>query len=147
MERRARSDRYQQIYLECLVMPERMESFCNEDSIHARLNPWDYNEDIMDLEDQLKIEFWRVVNTMLTERQAEVLKLMSEGLTQCEIAKKLGVNQSSITKSRNGNNSYKENEDIKIYGGSEKKLKKIIEEDAKILEILAKINEIRNNTW
>jgi len=122
-----------------------MEAFCNEDSISARLNPFEYNENLIELEDQLKKEFWRVVDTLLTPRQREVIHLYADGYTQMEIAKMLNVNQSSITKSLNGNVDYKNGK--KVYGGAKKKINKIIENDDKIKEILNKIVETRNEKW
>lgn len=122
-----------------------MEAFSNEDSICHRLNPFEYNEELLDLEDQLKVEFWRIVNTLLTPRQKEVIKLYADGYTQMEIAKMLNVNQSSITKSLNGNVDYKNGK--KVYGGAKKKINKIIENDDKIKEILTKMATLRNEKW
>src|SRR5271170_434730 len=142
MERRKnRSDHYQYILLETVCSNDMMEAFCNEDSISARLNPFEYDEDLIELEDQLKKEFWRVVDTLLTSRQREVIRLYADGYTQMEIAKMLNVNQSSITKSLNGNVDYKNGK--KIYGGAKKKINKIIQNDEKITEILRKIAEVR----
>lgn len=146
MERRKnRSDHYQYILLETVCSNDMMEAFCNEDSISARLNPFEYNEDLIELEEQLKKEFWRVVDTLLTPRQREVIRLYADGYTQMEIAKMLNVNQSSITKSLNGNVDYKNGK--KIYGGAKKKINKIIQSDEKITEILLKIAEVRENKW
>jgi DNA-binding CsgD family transcriptional regulator len=122
-----------------------MESFCNEEGIYNRLNPFGYNEDLMELEEQLKVEFWRVVDTLLTPRQREVIRLYADGYTQMEIARMLNVNQSSITKSLNGNVDYKNGK--KIYGGARKKIIKIIENDVRIKEILSQMRELRNETW
>jgi predicted DNA-binding protein YlxM (UPF0122 family) len=122
-----------------------LEAFCNEDSISARLNPFEYNERLIELEERLKKEFWRIVDTLLTPRQKEVLHLYAGGFTQMEIAKKLDVNQSSITKSLNGNVDYKKGK--VIYGGSTKKLKKIIETDEKIKDILLKMAIVRDEKW
>jgi DNA-binding CsgD family transcriptional regulator len=122
-----------------------MEAFCNEDGIYNRLNPFGYNEDLMELEDQLKIEFWRIVDTLLTPRQREVIRLYADGYTQMEIAKMLDVNQSSITKSLNGNVDYKNGK--KIYGGARKKIRKIIENDSRIKEILGQMRDIRDEAW
>lgn len=140
-----RSDHYQFRILETVCSNDMMESFSNSESIYNRLNPFEYNEDLLDLEDQLKIEFWRIVEDSLTDRQKEVIKLYADGYTQMEIAKMLGVNQSSITKSLRGNIDYRNGRTI--YGGTEKKLKRIIETDPKVKEILDKINEIRTNKW
>jgi RNA polymerase sigma factor (sigma-70 family) len=144
-KRSNRSDKYQWILLETACSNEMLESFCNEDSISARLNPFEYNENLMELEEQLKKEFWRVVDTLLTPRQREVIRLYADGYTQMEIAKMLNVNQSSITKSLNGNVDYKNGK--KIYGGARKKIRKIIENDDKIKDILAKMQATRDEKW
>ena len=139
-----RSDRYQVIFNEIAYSNEMMCIFTNEDSMEKKLNPFSYNEEILELEDQLKKEFWRIVET-LTDRQKEVIKLYAKGLTQMEIAKRLNVNQSSVTKSLHGNVDYKNSK--RCYGGSERKLRKIIDEDPKIQEILRKIRELRDEQW
>ena len=145
VKRQNRSDRYQWVLLETVCSNDMMEAFCNEDSIYNRLNPFEYNEHMIELEEQLKIEFWRVVDTLLTPRQREVIRLYADGYTQMEIAKMLNVNQSSITKSLNGNVDYKNGK--KIYGGARKKIRKIIEMDDKIKDILQKMAEVRDNRW
>ena len=144
-KRQNRSDKYQYILLETVCSNDMMEAFSNDDSISARLNPFQYNEDLIDLEDQLKKEFWRVVDTLLTPRQREVIRLYADGYTQMEIAKMLNVNQSSITKSLNGNVDYKNGK--KVCGGARKKIRKIIESDEKIKEILRKMQECREEKW
>ena len=144
-KRKNRSDKYQYILLETVCSNDMMEAFCNEDSISARLNPFEYNETLIELEEQLKVEFWRVVDTLLTPRQKEVIRLYADGYTQMEIAKMLNVNQSSITKSLNGNVDYKNGK--KVYGGARKKIRKIIENDDKIKDILTKMQEARDNKW
>jgi len=144
-KRQNRSDRYQWVLLETVCSNDMMEAFCNEDGIYNRLNPFGYNEDLMELEDQLKIEFWRIVDTLLTPRQREVIRLYADGYTQMEIAKMLDVNQSSITKSLNGNVDYKNGK--KIYGGARKKIRKIIENDSRIKEILGQMRDIRDEAW
>lgn len=144
-KRRNRSDLYQYLILETACSNEMMEAFSNEDSISARLNPFAYSENIIELEEELKKEFWRIVDTLLTKRQREVIKLYSDGYTQMEIAKMLNVNQSSITKSLNGNVDYKNGR--KIYGGARKKLKKIIENDEKVKDILRRMQDCRDEKW
>lgn len=147
MERRKnRSDKYQWVLLETVCSNDMMEAFCNEDSIYSRLTGgFVYDESLIELEEQLKKEFWRVVDTLLTPRQREVIRLYADGYTQMEIAKMLNVNQSSITKSLNGNVDYKNGK--KIYGGARKKIRKIIENDEKIKEILTKMAEVRDEKW
>ena len=88
-KRLPRSQRYQHLILEKAFNNEMLEAFSNQDSISDILNPFEYNEDLMDLEDQLKVEFWRIVEENLTPRQREVMKLYASNLTQAEIAKTL----------------------------------------------------------
>jgi DNA-binding CsgD family transcriptional regulator len=145
VKRQNRSDRYQWVLLETVCSNDMMEAFCNEDSISARLNPFEYNENLIELEEQLKKEFWRVVDTLLTPRQKQVIRLYADGYTQMEIAKMLNVNQSSITKSLNGNVDYKNGK--KVYGGARKKIKKIIEMDDKIKSILEQMRACRDEKW
>ena len=145
-KRQNRSDRYQWVLLETVCSNDMMEAFCNEDSIYNRLSGgFIYDERMLELEDRLKKEFWRVVDTLLTPRQREVIRLYADGYTQMEIAKMLNVNQSSITKSLNGNVDYKNGK--KIYGGARKKIRKIIELDDSIKEILQEMAELRDEAW
>jgi len=146
MDRRQnRSDRYQYILLETVCSNDMMESFTNSDSISNRLDSFMYNEELIDLEEELRGEFWRVVNSLLTDRQKQVIKLYADGYTQMEIAKMLNVNQSSITKSINGNVDYKNGK--RIYGGAKKKLSKIIQNDTRIMEILSRMRELREEKF
>ena len=143
--RKNRSDSYQHLLLERVCSHDMLEAFSNDDSIYKKLNPFAYNEEIEELKDKLKEEVWRLIFANLTSRQAEILELYAKGWTQSEIAKKLGINQSSITKAINGNVDYKNGK--KIYGGSKKKIMKLIETDVKIQEIFNRIKEIREDEW
>lgn len=146
VDRSTRSQAYQHLLVETVFSHEMLSSFSNEDSISARLNPWEYSEELLELEDQLKKEFYRIIK-MLTKRQQDVIRLCAEGKTQCEVAKELGVNQSSVAKNLLGNISYQSNGTKKFFGGSKKRLNKIIETDEKIIEILRKMSEIRSEKW
>lgn len=141
----SRSDGFQHLFNECFFTNEMMSIFSNEDSMQKRLDPFAYDEQILELEDQLKKEFWRVVET-LTTRQKEVLKLCAQGYTQMEIAKKLKVNQSSIVKSIRGNVQYSK-DSKKSYGGSLRRLKLLCDKDEKIQAILNRIRSIRDESW
>jgi len=143
--RKNRSDKYQYVLLETSCANEMMEAFTNADSIYNRLDSFMYNEELLDLEEDLRKEFWRIVNELLTDRQKQVIKLYADGYTQMEIAKMLNVNQSSITKSLNGNVDYKNGK--KIYGGARKKIRKIIENDDKIKAILARMQDLRETKY
>jgi DNA-binding CsgD family transcriptional regulator len=144
--RPSRSSHYQVLFCETSVPNEMLESFPNEESVYKRLNPFSYNDEIAELEEQLKEEFWRVVE-QLTERQKKVLKLLAKGNTQMEVAKELGVNQSSITKSVHGNTSYDKGKPKVSYGGSKKRLKALLNEDPKIQDILRRIADLRGETF
>lgn len=147
-KRKNRSESYQYLLVESSYSNEMMEAFSNEDSISSRLNPFVYNEDLIELEDELKKEFWRIADTLLTKRQKEIIHLYRDGYTQMEIGKILSVNQSSVTKNINGNTAYcLDGSKKKTYGGTLKKLKKIMETDEKINEILNKIQELKDAKW
>lgn len=137
-----RSDRYQWLILEMATSPEKMVEYAETFGFSGRINNIEYSESLCDLQEQLRLEFWRVVETNLTPRQKQVLKLHCDGYTQTDIAKMLNVNQSSITKSMNGNCDYKGG-GKKVYGGAKKKLKKLIEKDAKIKQILDEIRDLK----
>lgn len=147
MERRDfkknRSDRYQNIFAETACSPEMMAEVAESQGLTGKSNLSAYNEKLMDLQDQLRDAFWRIINTQLTQRQREVLKLYADGYTQIEIAKKLKVNQSSITKSINGNCDYRNGK--KIYGGAKKKLRRIAAKDSEIQSILKQIADIQDD--
>ena len=138
-----RSDRYQWVLVEAPCSPEMLTEFSDAQSLGGKLNHIAYNEELYDLQDRLKDAFWRIINTQLTQRQREVLRLYADGYTQIEIAKKLKVNQSSITKSINGNCDYRNGK--KIYGGAKKKLKRIASKDLEIQSILKRILEIQDD--
>lgn len=138
-----RSDKYQHVIVESPCSPELLTEFAEIQSIGGRLNDLVYNEELYELQDQLKIEFWRIIDTQLTQRQREVLHLYADGYTQIEIAKMLDVNQSSITKSINGNCDYRNGK--RIYGGAKKKLRRMVSKDEKIQQILLRISEIQED--
>jgi|ERR1019366_4787336 DNA-binding NarL/FixJ family response regulator len=95
-KRRNRSDQYQSLFHESSCSHDMLDIFPNDASIHDRLTGgFCYDESVLELEDELKDEFWNIVNTLLTDRQKEVIKLYSTGMTQMEVAAQLGVNQSS----------------------------------------------------
>ena len=144
-KRQNRSDKYQHLLLETQCANEMLESFSNQDSIYFKLNPWAYNDEVIDLEERLREKFWELIGK-LTPRQREVIELYTKGSqTQTEIAKKLNVNQSSITKSINGNVDYKNGK--KCYGGAKRKIAKMAEEDPEIQAILARLRELRETIW
>lgn len=138
-----RSAGYQHVIVELPCDPETLAERSDAQGITGMLNSIAYNEELLDLQEQLLIEFWRLVNTQLTPRQSQVLRLYAQGLTQIEIAKHLGVNQSSITKSINGNCDYRNGR--KIYGGAKKKILRLANKDPIIQAIFQRIIEIKQD--
>lgn len=139
-----RSDRYQFVLVEASCSPDMLAEFSNMRGIAGLINNINYDEELFALQDQLKTELWRIIKTKLTKRQCEVIELYAEGLTQIEIANKLHVNQSSITKSMNGNCDYRNGK--KVYGGAKKKLRKLADQDPVIQNILMRISELQSET-
>lgn len=136
-----RSNGYQHLFAEQLYSNDMMADFSEAQGLVENYKPED-RELLLDLREDLRAEFWRLVWTELTPRQAQVIKLLTEGYTQIEIAKKLNVNQSSITKSVNGNCDYRKGK--KVYGGAKKKLRRLAAKDSRIQEIFIKMSEIHS---
>jgi len=134
-----RSDRYQSLFAELPYSAEMMAEFAEQEGIISRNDP-ELRERYLEAKDRLRIAFWRLVDEQLTERQREVMKLYCECFTQIEIARKLNVNQSSVTKSINGNCDYRNGK--RIYGGAKKKLRRLAEKDEEIKGILKELMEI-----
>jgi predicted transcriptional regulator len=118
-----------------------MSEFSEHQGLTVRRDPF-IHERILDLKEALKVEFWRLVRTKLTARQREVIELYADGKTQIEIAKLLNVNQSSITKSINGNCDYRNGR--KVYGGAKKKIQRLAERDPRIQDIFKKLAELQS---
>lgn len=137
-----RSNGYQWVIVESPCSPEMLAECSDAQGVTGVLNAMIHSEELLDLQDQLLTEFWRIVDTQLTDRQSQVLRLYAQGLTQIEIAKRLNVNQSSITKSINGNCDYRNGK--KIYGGARKKLLRIASKDPVIQGIFKRMAEIKS---
>ena len=147
-QKRNRSDAYQALFHEIAFSQEMLGIFSNNDSISSRLCPYQYDERLLDLQDQLKTEFWRVVRQTLTDKQRQIVEMTGkEGLTQQETAKRLQINQSSCAKSLHGNSTYEDTKSKSSYGGSYKKLQVAVSLDPKIQDILTKISELREERW
>jgi len=144
-----RSSGYQQLFNEIMFSHDMLSSFSNDDSISNRLCPYQYDERLLDLEDQLRDEFWRIVESeALTDKQRDVIVMIGKkGMTQQEIAKERRCNQSSINKSLNGSALYEDGKATTSYGGSYRKLQEAVFADDKIKDILAKLAELREEKW
>lgn len=137
-----RSQRYQWLFLEKSFPHEMLDLFSNEDSIHKRLNPFAYNEEVEDLMEQLRKGFWRLIK-LLPSKQQKIIKLTAQGLTQIEIAKKLKINQSSVTKQLHSRPAHPDTNKGNV--GILYKIQVLANQDAEITEILKKLSELRED--
>ena len=144
-----RSNGYQSNLLELCVNPFVIADLSLAQGMSYRLQPFNYNEKLMDLREELKARMWQIIDAGVTERQKEVLKLYVMGFTQNEMAKQLGINQTSIHKILSGNinykaksSTYKEQSKKNRYGGVIKKVRKLCREDGIIQSILQEIAEL-----
>lgn len=136
MEKPNRADKYQYIICE-LVLPEKSwDLFKNKEDVSSQLR-----EELLALDDLLGIEYNKIINSVMTKRQAEVYKLCKEGNNQLEVAKILGCNQSSVYKALHGNDLL-HNGQIKRYGGLLPKFRKAINKSDKILQIMKEIEPL-----
>ena len=126
--------------MEISVSPFILGDLSSAQGMTYRLQPYEENESLLDLREQLKERFWEIINAGLTERQQQVIKLSIEGFTQNEIAKQLGINQTSVHKVIRGNIDYKNGK--KRYGGALKKIDKLCRGDKEIQRILAEIRDL-----
>jgi DNA-binding CsgD family transcriptional regulator len=145
--RNPRSSAYQFLLNEISVAPDLLDSFSSQDNLYKRLSPFEYSETILDLEEQLRKEFWRIIEENLNEKQQKLVKLIAQGLTQQEVAKILGINQSSASKNLTGSKEVLPDGTVKMYGGISRKLRAAMEKDQAIKDLLAKISDLRDDTW
>jgi DNA-binding CsgD family transcriptional regulator len=136
-----RSNGYQHLFAEQLYSNEMMADFSEAQGLVENYNSED-REQLLVLREELRLAFWALAKANLTPRQYQVIELLAQGFTQIEIAKKLNVNQSSITKSVNGNCDYRNGR--RIYGGTKKKLCRLSDKDPKIQGIIAQITDIHS---
>ena len=147
-----RSNQYQHFFKELRATDEWLARFRNEESIGGILAR---DEEEKELREQLAKEVLSLMPKTLTPKQLQVARLYYiEGMTQTEIATKLGVVQTSIHKMLTGNYDYTRNDDkskadtpsgvrkAKKYGGIIKKLRRAVDDSPKIQEILAKIADL-----
>lgn len=140
-KKRNRSDSYQWKIVEIPIDPTILNDFQLAEGLGAQLNLSSYSERFYELRQELMTEVLRIIQTNLTERQAEVVTLRLEGKTQIQIAEQLSIHQTTVHKLLMGNIDYANGK--KRYGGAIKKLTKICFKDEKILSILAEMEELR----
>ena len=140
-QKKNKSDSYQHKIVEITVDPTVLNDFSLNDGLGFALNTSKFSEEFYELRQQLILEVLRIVNTCLTQRQAEVITLRLKDLTQIQIAEKLGIHQTTVHKLLMGNIDYANGK--KRYGGAIKKLKKICSKDGKVSYILNEMETLR----
>ena len=141
MAKKNKSDSYQYKIVEIPIDPSLLGEFSNNEGLGGFLHISSHSEEHDELKKQLLVEVYRLISTKLTIRQAEVVYMFLEGKTQMEIAKALGVHQTSVHKCLKGNIDYTNGK--KRYGGAIKKLRKLCTGDEAIGSILKRMQECK----
>lgn len=141
MRKRNRSDSYQHKIVEISVDPMLLNEFPLAESLGSQLNLSKYSERFDELREELLQQVVGIINSGLTQRQAQVVTLRLEGKTQIQIAEELGIHQTTVHKTLMGNIDYTNNK--KCYGGAIKKLKKLCAKKEEIQEILEEMESLR----
>lgn len=145
-DRATRSDKYQYLLLEISTdfTPgdgNIATTWSNDHALYQQGGP----EVILEIQDRAIERLWELCSIHLTERQSEILQLLGSGMTQWEAARHLNVNQSSVNKTLNGNQSYENTDNSKPpirHGGVEKKIKNACLEDDKFRSIIFELAEL-----
>jgi hypothetical protein len=93
-------------------------------------------EALMDLGEQLYTEYWRLIDTVLTERQRHIMHLLADGYTQVSIAEMDHTSQGAVTKCIFGNTYHSPTGKRSKQGGVKKRLRRAAKNDKKIQDIL-----------
>lgn len=142
LKRNARSEKYQYLFLEIPVGDDKLNIYEDTESIGGRDINAINKERILDLQEQLKDRMFELMKIHATERQQYIVGEWMKGKTQLEMAKDLNVNQSSITKSINGNTSYGKN-NKKQHGGLIIKMQKVCASDPQIQAIMEELSDLQ----
>ena len=73
--RQSRSEKYQWKIIETNCSNDILALYSNKSSLQSQLNPWFYNEKLLDLQEELLNRIIYVINNQLTQRQKEVFNL------------------------------------------------------------------------
>lgn len=139
-----KSDFYQHKLVEISLEPHKLNNFANESGISKCMADMVFDEEILELRQELLTEIYSIVKDgKLTKHQERVLMLSLTGATQNEIAKELGCSQSAIHKTLSGNVDYRNGR--RRYGGVIKKLQKLSRDNGRILDILKQIELCKNS--
>lgn len=127
-------------FIEISIDPSLLNNFSNEESITVFFSSHTTSEEFQKLKMELAQEILFLIETKLTKKQQEIIKLTYiEGRTQNEISSLLGKNQSTVSKALQGNIDYRNKR--RRYGGAIKKIRKLCASSQKIKDILGKMKE------
>jgi predicted transcriptional regulator len=140
-QKKNKSDCYQHKIVEISIDPSILYDFPDYDGLGTMLNLSKCSDEFQELREQLIQEVMRIIDNNLTERQAEVVMLRLQDMTQTQIADKLGIHQTTVHKLLMGNIDYANGK--KRYGGAIKKLQKMCSKDDQIKIILVKMENLR----
>jgi uncharacterized protein with von Willebrand factor type A (vWA) domain len=139
----SKSSSIQHLYREISIDPNILSTVFLGKAQYS-INEEELMEEFKTLQDLLIEKLKYVIATQLTERQREVMiKIYFEQRTQMETADLLGVCQTTIHKIVSGNIDYSNKDGAKRYGGALKKIRKFCETDPEVIQILARMEEIR----
>lgn len=139
----SKSDPIQFKYREVSLEPTLLGNFCDADGLYSA--HYQKTDELLDLIDELNERIKDIIDNRLTDRQREVMTLLYyNGLTQTEVALRLGLCQPTIHKTTAGNLDYKNGG--KRYGGALKKIKRLCDEDGRIVFIIKRIGEIKTGS-
>ncbi len=142
-KKKNKSDSYQYKIVEITVDPVILNDFAVNNGLGAQLNIAKYSEEFYELKEKLMTEIYKIIESNLTDRQAEVIGLRLKGNTQIQIAEELGIHQTTVHKLLSGNIDYANGK--KRYGGAIKKLKKHCAKNPIVLEILQKMDDLKKS--
>ena len=138
----SKSDPIQFKYREVSLEPSMLVNFCETDGLYG--SDYEKTDELLDLVDELNTRIREIIENRLTDRQREVMGLLYyDGLTQTEVALRLGLCQPTVHKTVSGNLDYKNGG--RRYGGAIKKIQRLCHEDTRISFILNRITEIKTN--
>ena len=139
-----KSKKYQYKIVEVGIDNIKLENFSQENSLSNVLMANSMADEILALRKELLSELHSMIwGEYLTSHQKKILLMRLDGMTQSQIADKIGITQSAVHKAMHGNIDYKNNK--KRYGGIVKKLKKLCDRNEKVQSILKQIEFVKNN--
>lgn len=141
-----RSETYQFKILEICVdfnpaSNMNLKEWSNSESLHP---PTEHSEEFIELNDESQKLFLSALRSELSAHQQKVIDLKLSGSTQDEIAKTIGVCQSSVTKCFNGNVQYLKGKqgNEKQYGGIVRKGMLNILKSQEMKDILKRMRDL-----